>query len=377
VTGEMMASDLPFDQRRCPHLREPRDGPVVRRITTPAGDQAWLVTGYDEVRELLREPRLGRSHPGEQRARYAGDPTYDQVMAADHDAADAMHAGVRTLLKPQFAAKRMQDLRPRVVELTEQAADRLIAAGAPADLREDFSHPLIRLVFAELLGVPPAEQQQCAELMRLAGEGDLTGLGGYLAMSAVAKQAAPDDTMLSRLVATGIGIEQTVQIAMLVQFAGFGATSKQIDYGWLLLREHPEARAAAAADPDRLPDIVEELLRLSGSLSLPRYARAAIKAGGEVIGEGDLVLLDLTRANYDGEVFDDPTGFDAGRSPNRHMTFGHGVWTCLGAPLARLLLQTVLGTLLTRLPDLAPAAALPDERGPLSGGLPVTLKVTW
>src|SRR5262249_32737196 len=152
--------------------------------------------------------------------------------------------------------------------------------------------------------------------------------------------------------------EQVVQVVMLLQFAGLGATSKQIAYGVMLLAAQPEQRAAVATNPALLPSTVEELLRLSGSLSLPRYAREDIEIGGVTIGAGDLVLLDLTLANYDGTAFDDPTTLDVTRSPNRHMTFSHGVWTCLGAPLARMLLSAVFWALLTRMPQLRPVGPI-------------------
>jgi cytochrome P450 monooxygenase len=375
---ELMASDLPVERRVCPHLRQATQGPAVRRVRTPAGDDAWLVSGHAEVRDLLRDSRLGRSHatPGRQ-AKYAGDPTYDQVMHADHALADAMHSGIRNLLKPQFTTRRMLAMRSRVERYVADRVDTLLAQGPPADLRTDFSEPLIRRVLCDLFGVPDAEADQCVELMCRGASGDVAGLATYLRRLIMVKRFRPDDSVMSRLCHTDTPDEQVVQVVMLLQLAGLGATSKQIAYGVMLLAAQPEQRAAVAADPTLLPSAVEELLRLSGSLSLPRYAREDIEIGGVTIGAGDLVLLDLTLANYDGTAFDDPTTLDVTRSPNRHMTFSHGVWTCLGAPLARMLLSAVFWALLTRMPDLRPAGPIDRRSGPLSGGLPDRLDVTW
>jgi cytochrome P450 monooxygenase len=371
----LMSSDLPFELRMCPHLRRERQGPAVRRVRTPAGDDAWLVTGYAEIRELLNDGRIGRSHPApDDRAQYAGNPTYDQVMGSDHGAADAMHAGLRGVLKPHFTTRRMLELRPALAELVRERVDALLEHGAPADLREDFSGPLVRLVFAEMLGVPAADRDRCAELMRLGATGELGGL--YVFLTELAADPPPD-SMVARLCAGGLTGDQVVQIAMLLQFAGFGATVKQIEYGFLLLTQDPPRRELLAANPELLPVAVEEMLRLSGSLSLPRYAREDVTVGGVRIGAGDLVLLDLTQGNYDADAFPDPTGFAPERSPNRHLTFGHGVWTCLGAPLARQVLHLVLGALLTRVPTLRPTTPIGNTSGPLSGGLPETLEVAW
>ncbi|RZQ63971.1 cytochrome P450 [Amycolatopsis suaedae] len=372
----LMTSDLSFDQRMCPHV-PPREEPV-RRIRTPAGDEAWLVSGYAEVRELLGDSRLGRSHPApDERACYAGEPTYDQVTAADHQTADMLHSVLRSTLKPYFSARRMLALRPALRQIVDDQLDRLEAAGQPADLRTGFSTPVILRALCELLGVPEPDRSRCVTLMAKAGEGDLAGLAGYLAELVGRLRENPDDSMLSSLCAAGATDEQVVQLAMVLQFAGVGATRNQIDYGVLLLNAHPEQRAALAADPEAMPRAVEEILRVSGSASLPRYARADIEIGGVTIAENDLVLLDLTLANVDSAGFDDPGRFDPARSPNRHVTFSHGVWTCLGAPLARLILRTVFEVLLARLPGLRPAGELVPRSVPLSGGLPERFDVTW
>jgi cytochrome P450 monooxygenase len=372
----LMASDLPFDLRMCPHLRPPRETSPVRRVRTPAGDDAWLVSGFAEVRALLTDDRVGRSHTApDERAQYAGNPGYDQVTASDHTMADALHGMLREALAPHFTARRMLKLQPRLQELVDDQLARLHTAGAPADLNEDFSIPLVLRVICELLGVPEEDQDRCVELMRRVETGDVMGLAGYFGELITRLRATPDETLLSKLAASGAPDEQVVQVAMLLQFAGLGATVKQIAYGFLLLASHPEQRAALLAAPDGVPGAVEEMLRLSGSLSLPRYARTDIEIGTETIHDGDLVLLDLTVANYDPDGFTDPTDFQPGRTPNRHVTFSHGVWTCLGAPLARVLLRTVVATLLTT--ELRPAAPLEHRSGPLTGGLPEKLPVTW
>lgn len=374
----LMASDLPAELRVCPHLRETTKGPAVSRVRTPAGDEAWLVSGYTQVRDLLRDDRLGRSHtrPG-QRALYAGDPTYDQIMDSDHARADAMHSGMRNLIKPQFTTRRMLALQPRVRRRVAEGVDALLAQGPPADLRTAFSEPLVWRVLCDAFGVPEAETEECALLMRRAAGGDLAGLSTYLRRLIMVKRFRPDDSVVSRLCHTDTPEEQVVQAVMLQQFAGVGAISKQIAYGVMLLAEQPEQREALAAHPEKLPSAVEEILRLSGSLSLPRYARADIEIGGVTIGAGDLVLLDLTLANYDEAYFDEPTDFDISRSPNRHLTLSHGVWTCLGAPLARLLLCEVFAALPARLPDLRPAGPVDRRSGPLTGGLPDGLLFIW
>src|SRR5438874_11335537 len=89
---------------------------TVRRVTTPAGDPAWHVTGYDGVKMLLSDPRLGRSHPEPERAaRYSKSEIFGGPIGSPATERSE-HAQMRALLTPSFSARRMALLRPRVQE---------------------------------------------------------------------------------------------------------------------------------------------------------------------------------------------------------------------------------------------------------------------
>lgn len=376
---QLMASDLPAEYRVCPHLRRETEGPAVRRIRTPAGDEAWLVSRHAEVRNLLRDKRIGRSHPAPgERAQYCGDAAFDSVIIDDHQMADVMHRKWRKVIPPQFGARRMGAMQPCIDEFVQEGIDALLAQGPPANLRTDFTQPLARKVVCELIGVPAEERDEVVELLRRGSEGDNSGLFMYFQRLVAAKREKPDDSLTSSLLDGTITDSQAVSLLLVTQIGALGPIGKKVDHGLLLLSEHPEERAAIAADPSLIPAAVEELLRLSGNVSLPRYAREDIEIGDVTIREGDLVLLDMTLANYDGTAFEDPTTLDITRSPNRHMTFSHGAWTCAGAPLARRMLATLYEGLLTRMPDLRPTQQpVSGVSRPLSEGLPDEVRFTW
>jgi cytochrome P450 monooxygenase len=378
----LMASDLPFENRIWPYLRKMWDGDPVRRIRTPTGDEAWLVSGHAEIRELLSGNRLGRSHPTpDDRATYAGVPAYDSVLSEDHHAADAMHDWVRKALRPHFTNRRMQAMRPRVEQLVEEGIDQLVVTGPPAELNTEFSTPLVLRLLCELLGVPADEQQDCLGLMSRADAGEPAEFFDYVTKLASRKCTAREDKIIPRMASTaGIKAEHIGHTALLLLDAGLHAITKQIALQVLVLAYHPDQRAALVKNPDLVPQVVEESLRISGSASLPRYAREDIELGGVTIGANELVLLDLTLANFDERTLAEANRFDPERSPNHHLTFGHGGWACLGAPLARLVLQSVLASLVTRLPALCPVdpTAKPEARNrPLGGGLANHFYVTW
>lgn len=396
---ELMGCDLPAEQRVCPHLRQATEDEPIRRIRTPAGDDAWLVSRHAEVQEMHRDLRFGRSHPSMDpagRPQYCGDATYDSVVFNDHAQSDVMYGEMRKVLKPQFNAKKMLAFQPRIDAAVNEGIDVLLDREPPVNVRSVFTDPLMRRITCELLGVPEEELHYATELLRSSsksddvvdslvngnsdeggGGGGIGELWGYYARLAGEKRAEPDDSLSSGLIEAGLADDQVAASMMLVQLASLSPVGKKIDYGLLLLAEHPEERAAIAADPALLPGAVEEILRLAGNIGLPRFAREDAEVGGISIREGDLVLVDLTRANYDARAFDEPTRMDITRSPNRHMTFSHGAWTCVGAPLARKLLITAFGALLTRIPGIRPVEPVIGNSAPLSGGLPSEVLFTW
>src|SRR6202451_1242727 len=155
---------LPFEQAHplelSPSLRELQQGGVIHRVRTPVGDEAWLVTGYDEGRRLLGAERLGRSHPDPGKAARLGESVMLGGPRGNYDTEQADHARTRSLLQAHFSAKRMRALQPRVEELATALLDDLARQGPPADLHQALALPLPIQVICELLGVPyPARGQ--------------------------------------------------------------------------------------------------------------------------------------------------------------------------------------------------------------------------
>jgi pentalenolactone synthase len=164
-------------------------------------------------------------------------------------------------------------------------------------------------------------------------------------------------------------------------FAGHETTVTRIDVGTLLLLAHPGQADALRNDPGRVAGAVEEILRLGapGGGGLPRYAQADIDVAGVHIRSGDAVLLAVSVANRDPEVFADADRFDVTRTANPHLAFGHGPRFCIGAGLARIELQAVFAALPARFPTLAlavPVEQLQVRSDVLTGGL-TALPVTW
>ena len=372
-------------------LRDLQATAPVCRVRTPAGDPAWLVTRHHTVKQLLKDERLNRSHPDPANApRYVDTPFFNLLITdTDPERAHQLHREMRALLTPSFSARRLSRLRPTIEALAEEMVQGLIAKGPPADLHGDFSQPFALNALYELIGVPAADRLKIVELMgRMSGLNDPASaeqganeLFAYLAELVGRKRGALGDDVISRLIEAEVDDERIGTLAAGVLFAGLDSVIGHIDVGVLVLSNNPDKLAEAMSDPGKMAIAVEEVLRAAkaGSSMLPRYATDDVEVGGVTMRAGDLVLLDFTLSNFDEEAFDRPEEFDTTRAPNPHLTFGHGIWHCIGAPLARVELQTAFTTLFRRLPDLqvgVPADELRHESGQLSAGL-LELPVTW
>ena len=126
----------------------------------------------------------------------------------------------------------------------------------------------------------------------------------------------------------------------------------------------PGARSdtTVLASPSLIPSALEEVLRyVPASLTAPRVAKVDTVLSGQAIQAGQWVLPMLAAANRDPAHFAEPHGFDITRTPNRHLTFGHGVHFCLGAPLARLEARVAIETLVSRFKRLQVLHEVPLE----------------
>lgn len=385
---------LPFEQHHplqiAPLLRKLQAKGTVHEVRTAVGDKAWLVTSYDQVRRLLGDKRLGRSHPAPDQASRTGESVLFGGPLGNFDTEWTDSARMRSLLQPHFSPKRMRELGSRVEALTTRLLDELAEQGPPADLHAALALPLPILVICELLGVPYEDRDAFRAWTQDAGnvcdrarsERGMTELFGYAQELVTRKRHAPGDDVISRLCEVeGVPDDEIAMLTLALLFAGHETTVVQIGLGALLLLTHPEQWQAMLDDPTVAANAVEEILRAPGHVNggIPRYAREDLEIDGVGISAGELVLLDIAAGNHDDDVYPDADRFDVTRRDSPHLTFGHGMRYCIGAPLARIELQAVFAQLAPRFPTMRLAVPLDEleiRQDTLTGGL-IELPVTW
>ncbi|MFB4273271.1 cytochrome P450 [Nonomuraea sp. GTA35] len=377
---------LPLHMRRSgfdpdPELSAMRDEEGVRRVTTAFGLDAWVVSRFSDVREVLGDagrfsnaqvavfPLAGRQQYSEEqlKAMRAGN-----LLAFD----PPEHTRLRRILTPEFTMRRMRRLEPRIHEIVEQHLDAMESAGPPADLVSAFALPIPSLVICELLGVPYADrgdfQRRTGKVLDIslpieerqaASQEQRSYMAGLIARA----QAAPGDDMLGMLVREhghDLSTDELVGIAGLLLLAGHETTSNMLGLGTLALLRHPGQLELLRKEPERIGATVEELLRWLSIVhsGTSKVTTTEVELSGTRIPAGELVLCALPAANRDPAFMPDPDRLDITRGELGHVAFGHGVHHCLGAPLARMEMRIAFPALFERFPGLRETGTAPQFR---------------
>ncbi len=358
-----------------PMYRRLRESGAVHRVAGPDGRPAWLVTGYQDARSALADPRLSLDRRNAAPGGYTGlslPPALDANLL-NMDGAD--HARLRRLVAPAFAAARMEALRQRVRDTADRLLDALDPLEGPVDLLEDYAAPLALTLLCDILGVDPAQSERFrgwtttvldpspAARARL-GEA-LTGIVTSLTGQILARRAAPGADLLSELVAAHDGedrlsSDELLSLAFLLLFAGFENTISTIAVALATALDDPATARRLREHPDTTGAFVEEVLRFDGpvELAIRRFPTEDVEIGGVRIPAGETVLLALGSAHRDPRAFTRPDDLAPDRDGPGHLGFGHGPHYCLGAALARLETVTAVSAVLERFPQ----AALAEPR---------------
>ncbi|MCC8246227.1 cytochrome P450 [Saccharothrix luteola] len=377
---------------------ELRQGCPVAHVRLPSGDRASLLTRYDDVKQVLSDPRFTRNLDAPDAARISANESGGVFNSGLGSALpEEYHQQWRRMVGKWFTAKRMTALRPGIEAMAERLIDEMVANGAPADLKAALGFPLPVWVICDMLGVPESDRDKFAywsnTLLSLtrytqaeidAAQADFAA---YMSAHIAATRENPGDDLISELIAAAVDAGHVMpDVALLATsqgllVAGHETTANMIGKMVGMLLADRTRWEALVADPALVRTAVEEALRADANpgFGIPRYITEDAEVGGTVIPRGTTVVCNLAAANRDENAFVDAAELDLARTPNTHLAFGAGAHSCLGQSLARTELQAVLDVLLRRLPTLelaVPAAELARVDGLVVGGLQ-ELPVRW
>lgn len=360
--------DPEFFRNPYPTYGRLRSTAPVQKLTTGSGTgrPSYLITGYREAREAFVDPRLSKNtarfFAGQSSQRDLHPAVSQSILATD----PPEHTRLRKLVAKAFTTGAVERLRPYIDEFV----DGQLAAwepGSQADVVADLAVPLPVAVICQMLGVPEADRPQ----VKL-WSGDLFAAGrprqidaashalaDYMSRLIAIKRDQPDNSLLHELITVRDGTDQLseselVSLAVILLVAGHETTTNLIGNAALALLQQPNAVARLRAEPGLLQTSLDELLRLDSPASIAtfRYSTEALTLGGTEIPAGVPVLIAPGAANRDPAQYAEPDQLDLDRDAKDHLSFGHGIHRCLGAPLARAEAEAALLALFTRFPDL-------------------------
>lgn len=393
------------------HLQDPYPLLERARRTEPvfysARLQAWVVTRYDDVDAVLKDPETFSSTNSLRSVGELYPATFAELAAGypptpDHVTSDgAAHQRLRAPYAARLTAGVVRTLEPTIRARAESLIEEFIN-DRRVELVSQFASRLPMEVVAELFGIAeqdvPATRSGTEALFELGNAGltaeaqaqaaaRFVGLQRLLAGYVRDRRAAATGDLISHVVAELAPGDQPLtaeQEAELVNTlsgtigAGHVTTTHTVTIAVRWLLTEPEQWSLLRQHPDLIPNAVEETLRFDPPVAtiFRRCTRPATVGTTTIPADSD-VLVVFASANRDGSHFHEPERFDVTRPPGRHFAFSAGPHTCLGARLARAQTQTALRVLTERLPQprLAPGQTIGVHSFNLRG--PQALHLYW
>jgi cytochrome P450 len=327
----------------------------------------WALLKYEDIRFVSTNPATFSSAKGVT----VPDPTLENpVQEGNLIFTDPpRHRQLRNLINSGFTRRQVALLEPKIREIVHGIFDR-VEPDSTQEFAEEIAAPLPAWLIADLLGAPPEDWEQFRTWSdAAAGTADpeieldsfvaIGQLYEYFTKLIAERRVATRDDLLSVLVQAEVDGERLtdedlLNFAFLLLVAGNETTRNLIALGTLALIEHPDQHGQLIAEPSLIPTAVEEMLRWTSPVAnMARTATTDVEIRGQLIREGDTVVMLYGSANRDEDVFgSDAEEFKVARTPNPHIAFGCGEHSCLGAQLARLEARIFFEELLSRYPKL-------------------------
>ncbi len=338
--------------------------------------KGWVLTGYKEVVDVLRDP----DHFSSDRMGYLENELTPQEREEIAPIFKVLkywmvfrdppsHTVLRMLLNKLFTPTAVERYRPMVRKIVQKALDKVVDRGK-MEVVHDLAYDIPMSVVLELIGAPDLDREKIKEWSEAIGvfffikadeprrreiacEG-ITSLVNYIEPLIVHRREHPGTDMISLLIAAEeagqITYNDVLGTCVLLIFGGHETTMNLIANGTLALMQDSDQWTLLHKKPELIKKAVEELLRFDGSVkSTVRWAKEDVMVGDKLIKKGERLLVSLSGANRDPLQFTAPDKLDITRDPNLHVAFAHGIHVCLGASLARMEAEEAFAGMIKRI----------------------------
>lgn len=320
----------------------------------------WVPRRAEDLRRILQDPETFSSAGLTPYAMLLGESW--RLAPLEVDPPD--HAKYRALLNPLFTPKKVDALEQDIRALATQLIEAVAQQGR-CDFNEDFAKAFPTLIFLKLMGWPleerPLFQHWTQTLIKSFDMQVVTdnarAITGWIRHHIAERRLNPGDDFTSYLLASQIDgrpltDDEMLGINFLIFIGGLDTVTSSIGLFFRHLARHPEQQAQLRANPELIPNAVEELLRSYSIVNMRRTVTRDVQIGEALMKKGDMVLISTELANLDPEAFDNADQVDFLRSSGGapHMAFSYGVHRCVGSHLARRELRIALELWLKLIP---------------------------
>ena len=386
---ESLTLDEKFFDNLWPFYNQLRESGPIHRITLPNGLAAWLVIDYELGKKVLADPRLSKDEVSSGAAarrqgiaagwQQAAGPRPLRVNLLNTDPPD--HTRLRSLVNKAFTPSASAHMRPAIESIAAKLIGDLQSLDdhQRVDLLDSYATPLPIAVICSLLGIPAEDQDTFGELIitimdeTAVADGEKSRqarvqLNKYLTTLVTDRRAQrgqhdADSDLLDRLITAQVdhdrlSDEEVVATIGLLLVAGYDTTVHLIANAIFLLATQPAVLERARNNTHEIAKLIEEVLRWEGPghAATLRHTTSPITLGDTQIEAGEFLIVSVAAANRDPSVFPNPDQFQFDRNDAHHLSFGHGIHYCVGAPLARLEAEIALRALVTAFPIFTLAA---------------------
>jgi cytochrome P450 len=331
------------------YARMRRDAPLIFIPET----QSWMAFRYEDVQRILTDFNTFSS-------KVKFSPAQKDFTQSMNFMDPPRHKSVRALAQQSFTLKRVEAMEPRIQALARELLNKALEQ-PDFDFILEYANPLPVIVIAEIMGVPTEGHAHFTDLSNRVVTMDqsaIAEMAAYFRSLIEHRKVQPGDDLVTSLVqayeAEGdqLSEQELVDFCIVLLVAGNETTAKLIGNAMLCLRDFPEIRAELIAQPEKIGEFIEEVLRLRAPVqNIIRIVKVETALHGQTLRVGDTVEIFMGSANLDEAQFEDPLQLKFGRK-GRHLAFGNGIHFCLGAPLARLEAVIAIRHMLERVPNL-------------------------
>jgi cytochrome P450 len=321
-------------------------------------DGLWVVTRNRDVAKVYQDSAIFSSVGSAQFQLLVGEDWPSLPLGVD----PPEHSRYRRLLNPWFTQKAVAEMEPDIRRLANTMIDDFLAAGG-GDFARDYARVFPVRVFLKLMGLPFSMFEQFLEWEHeILHSRDLTRIAAacgatlaYLRSFIAEKEAAPDDTLTSRIVNSNmdgkaLDNDEKIGIMFFLWLGGLDTVASTLGQMFRRLALDHGLQQMLRDDPGKIKTVTEEFLRTQPLVNNTRLLTQDYEMHGVLMKKGDRVMCMNMSGNFDPTAFECPHQFDPSRKASRHTTFGTGAHLCLGINLARQELWISLEEWLRRVP---------------------------